>query len=99
LRSTFLLSIYDEYTIAYKDRSDLSEDRDTERMLSMGNPFTAVIILNGKVAGRWKKRTAKNRIEITLHPFRELNKSEREELTSEVARFGKFAGSNAVLAP
>jgi hypothetical protein len=97
LRSTFLLSIYDEYTIAYKDRSDLGEARDTERMLSMGNALTAVIILKGKVAGTWKKRSAKKRIEITLQPFRKLIRTQWQELRSEVARFEKFTGTPAVL--
>jgi hypothetical protein len=44
-----LLSIYDEYTIAYKDISDISEAGDIERMISRGNALAAVIILNGKV--------------------------------------------------
>jgi hypothetical protein len=35
-----LLSIYDEYTIAYKDRGDISEERDIEKMISMGNALT-----------------------------------------------------------
>lgn len=41
---SFLQSIYDEYTIAYKDRSAISEARDIERMISMGNALTAVLI-------------------------------------------------------
>jgi len=95
--SAFLLSIYDEYTIAYKDRGDLSEARDIERMISMGNALTAVIILNGKVAGTWNKALKKNTIEIRLNPFRDLNKDEQEALESEIARYGKFVGKPAVL--
>ncbi|WP_440947357.1 winged helix DNA-binding domain-containing protein [Methanosarcina sp. T3] len=95
--SAFLLSIYDEYTIAYKDRSDISEARDIEKMISMGNALTAVIILNGKVAGTWDKTSKKNIIEIRLNPFRKLKKDEQEALESEVARYGKFVGIPAVL--
>jgi hypothetical protein len=95
--SAFLLSIYDEYTIAYKDRSDLSEARDIERIVSMGNALTAVIVLNGRVAGTWKRTLKKNRIEIRLNPFRRLSKNEHEALESEVARYGKFAGVPTVL--
>ena len=97
LPSAFLLSIYDEYTIAYKDRSDISEARDIERMISRGNALTAVIILNGKVAGTWGKALRKNTVEIRLNPFRNLNKEEQEALESEVARYGKFVGIPAVL--
>lgn len=94
--SAFLLSIYDEYTIAYKDRGDISEARDIERMISMGNALTAVIILNGKVAGTWNKALKNNTIEIRLNPYRQLNKNEQEALESEVARYGKFVGIPAV---
>ncbi len=92
-----LLSIYDEYTIAYKDRGVISAARDIERMISMGNALTAVIILNGKVAGTWNKALKKNTVEIKLSPFREFNKDEQEALESEVARYGKFFGIPAVL--
>ncbi len=94
--STFLLSIYDEYTIAYKDRGDLSETRDIERLISMGNALTAVIILNGKVAGTWNKALKKNTVEIRLNSFRKFSKDEQEAVESEVARYGRFVGIPAV---
>jgi len=95
--SALLLSIYDEYTIAYKDRGDISEGRDIERMISMGNALTAVIILDGKVAGTWNKALKKNMVEIRLSPFRKFSKDEQEALESEVAQYGKFVGIPAIL--
>jgi hypothetical protein len=95
--SAFLLSIYDEYTIAYKDRDAISEARDIERMISMGNALTAVIILNGKVAGTWNKTLKKNTVEIRLNPFQEFSKDEQDALESEVVRYGMFMGIPAVL--
>lgn len=95
--SAFLLSIHDEYTIAYKDRGDISGARDIERMISVGNALTAVIILNGKVAGTWNKALKKNTVEIRLSPFRKFSKDEQEALESEVARYGTFVGIPAVL--
>jgi hypothetical protein len=64
-----LLSIYDEYTIAYKDRSDISDARDIERMIVMGNALTAVIVLNGRVEGTWKRAMKKDSVEIRLNPL------------------------------
>ncbi len=92
-----LLSVYDEYTIAYKDRSDISEERYIERMISMGNALTAVIVLNGKVAGTWHRATKNNSVEIILNPFREPDDAEQEALEAEVARYGKFFGMTAVI--
>ncbi|MDD1718804.1 MAG: winged helix DNA-binding domain-containing protein [Methanoregulaceae archaeon] len=94
--AALLLSIYDEYTIAYKDRRDISQARAIERMISRGNALTAVIVLNGRVTGTWMKKRKKNSIEIRLNPFRKLDKDEREALESEVARYGKFIGIPAV---
>ncbi len=95
----YLLSIYDEYTIAYKDRSDISEGRarDIERMISMGNALTSVIILDGKVVGTWKRLLKKQHVEITLTLFRTLEKIEKEELQKTADRYGTFLGMSPVL--
>jgi hypothetical protein len=88
LPSAFLLSVSDEYTIAHSDRGDSSEARDVERMISMGNVLTAVIILNGRLAGTWNKARKINSVEIRLNPFRKLNTDEQEALESEPAWYG-----------
>ena len=87
-----LLSIYDEYSIAYRDRSAISEQRDIERMISMGNALTAVIVLNGKVAGSWRKTMKSDSVEIRLNPFHPLDDDQAEAVETEVARYGKFVG-------
>ncbi len=92
-----LLSVYDEYTIVYRDRSDISEARHIERMITKGNALTAVIVLNGKVAGTWKKAMKKESVEIRLSPFRELDKEEQEAVEAEVERYGRFFGVPAVI--
>jgi hypothetical protein len=86
----FLLSIFDEYTIAYKDRSDLSQANDIERTISMGNALTSVIIINGKVAGTWKRTLSKNSVKVKLSPFRKLHKIEHVALQDAVIKYGKF---------
>jgi hypothetical protein len=92
-----LLSVYDEYTIAYKDRSDISEARYIERMISLGNALTAVIVLHGKVAGTWHRVTRNNSVEISMTPFRKPDTAELEALEAEVVRYGKFLGMAAVI--
>jgi hypothetical protein len=90
--AALLLSIYDEYTIAYWDRSDISEARDVERMISRGNALTSVIILCGNVAGTWRRELRRNAVEIRLSPFRRPSAAEREALESEADRYGRFIG-------
>ncbi len=95
--TALLLSLYDEYIVAYRDRSDVSDARCIERMIAMGNALTAVIVLNGRVAGAWKKATKKEAVEIKLNPFRELDKDEQEAVEKEVERYGRFFGIPAVI--
>jgi len=89
-KQAFLLSIYDEYTIAYKDRSDISEKRDIERMIIMGNALTAVIILGGKAVGTWKRVLKENSIEIKLNSFKKLNEDKLELIKEAAKKYGKF---------
>lgn len=90
VKKAHLLSIYDEYTIAYKDRSAYSGERYIERMLSLGNALTAVIIINGEVAGNWKRAVKKDKIELSLYLYRKLNKSENTLLDEAVGEYGRF---------
>ena len=83
--AALLLSIYDEYTIAYRDRSALGGERYIERLLGMGNALTSVIIFKGKIAGTWNWVFKKGEIEITANPFERLRKDQRE-----AARSGGF---------
>ncbi|HOB59451.1 MAG TPA: winged helix DNA-binding domain-containing protein [Methanoregulaceae archaeon] len=87
-----LLSIYDEYAIAYADRSAISDAREIERMITKGNAMTAVIVLHGKVAGTWRRTMKKDSIEVRLNPFKELTDEEQEAVEREVERYGKFFG-------
>jgi hypothetical protein len=87
-----LLPIYDEYAIAYQDRSAISDKQDIERMISVGNALTAIIVLDGRVAGSWRKATTHNSVEIRLNPFHPLDDDEKESVEKEVLRCGKFVG-------
>jgi winged helix DNA-binding protein len=78
--NAFLLSIYDEYTIAYRDRSDLSHEGYFEKIIRMGNAFTAVVIIDGQIAGTWKRKMNKGKLEVSTNLFRKLNQAERKAL-------------------
>lgn len=85
-----LLSIFDEYTIAYKDRSDIGDERYVEKLLGMGAALTAVITIDGKIAGTWKRLLKKDSVKITLNPFRNISVGEKKAIEKECHRYGKF---------
>ena len=95
--AALLLSIYDEYTIAYRDRSALGGERYIERLLAMGNALTSVIIFKGKIAGTWQRAFKRGKIEITANPFERLRKDQREALGAAASRYGRFHQMPGVL--
>ncbi len=86
----FLLSIYDEYTIAYKDRSALGGEQYVEKLLSMGNALTAVVILDGAIMGTWKRIIKKETVSIVLSLFRTVSEKERNALADAAHHYGTF---------
>jgi hypothetical protein len=86
-----------EYTIAYKDRSALGGERYLGQLLAMGNALTSVLILEGKIAGTWK-RVIKKKVEILTNPFRQLRKDERAAVRAAAVGLGKFLEMPSALA-
>lgn len=91
------MSIFDEYTIAYKDRSDLSAARDVERLIGMGNALTGVVILDGQVGGTWKRTLTPRTATITISSFRPLTTTQTAALHAQASRYGQFLGLQASL--
>jgi len=96
-QAAFLLSIFDEYTIAYKDRSALGGERYVEKLLAMGNALTAVIILDGAIVGTWKRNLKKDKIVVIFNLFRKLSRTEENALSEAAKRYGLFLDMPVIL--
>lgn len=94
--TAYLLSIYDEYTIAYKDRSALGGERYVEQFISMGNALTAVIILDGLIVGTWKRSLKKNSVEIKLSLLKKITQAEYKAIEQAAELYRIFLGMDAV---
>lgn len=87
---TFLLSIFDEYIISYKDREDVSEEGYIEQMISMGNALLSVIVIDGKVVGSWKRTLKTSSVLVELNLFREITEPEMNSVQKAVDEYGAF---------
>jgi hypothetical protein len=68
--TAYLLGLYDEYVIAYKDRGAVLDQRRWIRMVR--DPFSAAIVVNGRVAGGWRRWVSDHGIRMTIRPFGRL---------------------------
>lgn len=87
-----LLPGFDEYLIGYKDRGAVLAAEHASKIVPGNNGvFQPTIVVDGRVAGTWKRKLKKNSINVTLHPFAQLG--DLEEKVIEAARlYGDFVG-------
>ncbi|MEP7337999.1 MAG: winged helix DNA-binding domain-containing protein [Acidobacteriota bacterium] len=95
--TAYLLPAYDEYTVAYKDRSAVLNPV-YARQASTGNGiFNPIIVVDGQVAGTWKRMLKKDTLVITPSPFAKLTKAESRAIAAAASRYGKFLDASVVL--
>lgn len=87
-----LLPAYDEYTVAYKDRSAVL---DPAYAAQTSHGLGPVVVVNGQIAGTWKRIIKKGEVILTPDLFTALNPAESLALSASLSRYGAFFGSAA----
>jgi hypothetical protein len=85
-----LLPLYDEYFIAYKDRSAATHPKVDQT--GMSYVFDAPMVMDGHVVGGWQREFAKNVVKIQFKPFIKLTRSDCKDFNLAAERYAKFLG-------
>jgi hypothetical protein len=85
-----LLQAYDEYVNGYGESRDVVDPflHTTFR----GNGYLQVIIIDGRVAGSWKRTLRTKEVQIEIHPFRTLSPAEIEAVHGAADVHGHYLG-------
>jgi hypothetical protein len=94
----YLLSPYDEYFIAYKDRSVTLHPQYTQRETIAKLVFDSVVIIGSRLIGGWQRELKNSSVIIRLKPFAPLTKVQRQLVHRAAERYGEFLGLKAVVA-
>jgi hypothetical protein len=87
----FLLPNYDEYFVAYKDRSAALNPKVSKKITELGNGiFTSPIVINGLMAGYWKRSFVKDKVLIETNLIASTSRSASDAMEAAARRFGKF---------
>ncbi len=86
--TAYLLPPYDEYTVAYKDRSAILDPAYAKQ--ASNAIFSPTIAVNGQIVGTWKRMMKKDVVIITPSLFTPLNKAETRALAATVNHYGAF---------
>jgi hypothetical protein len=93
--SAYLLPVYDEYGIAYKDDSAILDPMYAE--LVKDRFFTSAFVLDGQFAGMWRRTFSKGAVVIESAPFRPFSAAERAAFAAAAQRYGDFLGMSVTL--
>ncbi len=98
-RAAFLLPNYDEYAVAYRDR-DTFFDPDHAAGLDprTSAPFSNVIVIQGRVAGFWKRTLARDTVVIETRWLTPPSAAARRAVAAAAKRDGDFLGLSSEMA-
>ena len=88
-RTAYFLPPYDEYLIAYKDRS-ASLDAGLWKPIADRDPFSSTIVIDGQVVGGWRAITRNGKVTTTLDLPVRLKKADERLIADAVRRFAAF---------
>lgn len=96
--TAYLLPAFDEYTVAYKDRSAVLDPAYTRQANSGNGILYPTMVVGGRVVGTWKRALKKDTLAISHSPFAKLNRAETGALADAATRYGKFLGATLISA-
>ena len=85
-----LLPAYDEYFIAYRDRSAGMHPKFKQQVTSSKLIFDAPVVIDGMVVGGWKRIIRGDLVRLQIKPFVAFTKSERAAVNSAAEKFASF---------
>lgn len=89
----FLLPGFDEFILGYKERDAVLEARHAEKIVPGSNGvFLPTVILQGRVAGIWKRTVRKEAVVITVNGFKLMTKADKQAVAAAADRYGQFLG-------
>lgn len=91
--SVHLLPSYDEFIIAYKDRSMLISPTISKQIISINGIFRPVILFDGKVTGLWNRVNQGNEPVVELKFFQNPSKKVKDLVHEAMSKYSKFLGS------
>ncbi|HEY0713934.1 MAG TPA: crosslink repair DNA glycosylase YcaQ family protein, partial [Polyangia bacterium] len=89
-----LLPAFDEYLIAYADRSAVLAADHVDKIVPGGNGiFMPTIVLDGPIVGTWRRKLGNDTVDIGLVPFKKAGaRMLTEALAPAADRYAAFLG-------
>lgn len=87
-----LLQGYDEYVMGYRETRHLMARPGSSWSPSTPPVFSLVMLIDGRMAGTWRRRTVRGRVLVEVASHQPLDVGQRQALEDEAARYGEYLG-------
>jgi hypothetical protein len=87
-----LLPNYDEYIVSYRDRNATISPSDINKADPRGTIFNHTLVINGRIAGIWKRSFKKDTVDIEIMSFAPVSKVNQAAVNSAAKRYTSFLG-------
>jgi hypothetical protein len=91
----YLLPAWDEYTVAYRDRTDVLDAKYAARVNAGGGVLKPVVVVRGEVVGTWQRTISKGRVTVRPALFKRLDRADWDALEKAASKYGRFLGHPA----
>jgi len=95
--SIHLLPAFDEYAIAYTDRSAILPEQ--HRKVTGSGIFKPLILKEGRIAGTWRRTEHKDKVTLETAPLGSFSKADKRSLHLAAEDYARFLGKDLILAP
>ena len=85
----YLLPIYDEFIMGYKDRSTILEYKNSLKNIPLFH-YDCMIVFDGQIIGTWKRTLTKKTIDIEYVFFSPLNKNQENAFHIAIHRLEEY---------
>jgi DNA glycosylase AlkZ-like len=85
----YLLPAFDEFTVAYEDRSAFLDPQILQQVQYGLGPL---LLIDGCMAGTWKRTLERDRVGIKVSPFLPLTGEQRVAMVEAAQRYARFLG-------
>ena len=94
--NAFLLPLYDEYLIAYKDRS-AAVNATGWSQVTTHDPFSAAVVVNGQVVGAWRRVFKERNVTVRVTLFKRLRRRDTSAIEAAAHAYAQFLGTELKL--
>jgi hypothetical protein len=95
LDDAYLLPAFDEYLVAYQDRSAMLDPRHARHHNAGGGMLSPVVVVGGRVVGTWRRTLARKGVTVSLALFETPAAGDRARIAAAAERYGAFLGLEA----